>query len=190
MGVSVKKSWILIIDGKTVVLSDEEMQKVQATAKTENELTLVCDSPRCGSRFDASGPTTRTWTVEDAQNNPDNVPDDANRFIPVNNGQVACSKQCLKDWAEYCFVPAPSPKELRAKMEEEKKKQAEELKVLNPHLVQAPAEPVQMRTEYHVSELPATLPPHCGDTVKVVTTPVVEVPALCQNDEEGYGHGV
>ena len=183
MGVSVKKSWILIIDGKTVVLSDEEMQKVQATAKTENELTLVCDSPRCGSRFDASGPTIRTWTVEDAQNNPDKVPDDANRFIPVNNGQVVCSKQCLKDWAEYCFVPAPSPKELRAKMEEEKKKQAEELKTLNPHLVSAPNTDAKWDTRADANG--AVL--DTAETVQNRTMPTVEVPAVgsvCQAD--GY----
>jgi hypothetical protein len=29
-------------------------------------------------------------------------------------------------------------------------------------------QPVNPRTEYHVTDLPATLPPHCGDTLKVV----------------------
>jgi hypothetical protein len=61
-------------------------------------------------------------------------------------------------------------------MEEDKKKQAEELKDLNPHLV-APPDPVQIRTEQ-------------AQGLSASAMPAVEVQSLCQQDEEGYGHGV
>jgi len=166
MGIKVERTYKLSTNGGQVLYLSESEAQTLSVATTV--LTLVCDSPRCKARFEQAEPTSRSWAVEDAQTNPDNVPEDANRFIPINNGNVVCSKQCLKDWAEYSYVRPPSPRELRAKMEEDKKKQAEELKDLNPHLV-APPDPVQIRTEQ-------------AQRLSASAMPAVEVKALCQAD--------
>jgi hypothetical protein len=182
-------------DGQTIILSEEEAQTLQVAG---TGIDVTCDSPRCARRHETDKPTNRAWTLEDAQTNPDKVPDDANRFIPVDNGKWVCSKQCLKDYAEYAYVCPPSPKELRAQMEAAKEKQAEDLRNLNPHL-KSPEDsimpvsvmPVQNRTTPDDDKTcPATTngPGYC--TCPRVAMSAVEVPALCQQEIDGYGHGV
>jgi hypothetical protein len=189
MSVSVVRTYKLETNGGQVLYLSEK--EAQSLAVDETRATLTCDSSRCKARHAAESPQTVSWVEEDCQKDPTKIPDAVSDFIAFAQGKVACSPACLKDYITFDHVRPPSPRELRAKMEEEKKAQAEELKDLNPHL-RAP-EPVQNRTEYHVTELPATLPKHCGDTLKLVAagdegdtiargvaTPAVAVPALCQ----------
>lgn len=201
--------------GQTLYLSESEAQTL---AVKETRMTLTCDSSKCAGRHNADAPQTIAWSEEEALKDVEKVPPTINEYVSFGQGKVACCPQCVRDYFQYDFVCPPSPRELRARMDQEKAQQAEELKEMNPHL-RAP-EPIQNRTtpdvkqeiqkaldaaewegmtaddiirnrtEYHVTEVPATLPPHSGETLKVVATPTVEVPALCQEDEEGYGHGV
>jgi hypothetical protein len=157
-------------EGPTIVLSDEEAQRMEANA----DISFVCDSPKCKARNATPENATYSWNESEIRTDLQKQYE-VNKWIMLGPGKVVCSSQCAKDFFQYSYQPPENPKERIAAMEEEKKKQAEELAVLNPHLranaqlvpeANLLSEPVQTRTTPETD----------------IAMTAVEVPALCQAD--------
>jgi len=94
---------------------------------------------------------------------------------------VFCGRLCAIDYLQYSYVPPQPP---RIALENAKREQEKELQELNLHLVSG-------KTEYHATEVPAALPPHSGDTLKVVQktdNPSPESDATGYVDQEADVH--
>lgn len=165
MPVKINRTILVKSSDSTIALSEEELKK----AATETAVTITCSSSRCASRHDADGPKSISWTEEAIASDVSKLPDDFFEFMslrihttPVTEVAI-CGPQCLKDFMAYDFVP---PKSVRKIIEEQKAKQAEQLKELNPHLVQPV---INAQAEYHTPNIPAQLPNHSGAVLKVVS---------------------
>jgi hypothetical protein len=161
MPVKIERTYKLSTNGgQTLYLSESEAQTLIVD---ETRAILTCDSSRCKARHAAENPQSITWVEEEVQKDPTKIPDNINTFVNFGQGKVACSPQCVRDYFMYDHVIPPSPKELRAKMDADKKKAAEELQALNPHLVQETKEAMKVVREFLTPE-PTGNPPEKSKT--------------------------
>jgi hypothetical protein len=121
-------------DGSVTVLS--ETDKLEQS----NTFVVACDGPKCASRRNVDAPVEVRWVDTDIKDGTD-MPEGFFSLIKITVNPVDpkeysfCGPNCARDYLQYTYRPSQSPKALLRAEEEEKKKQAEELKTLNPHLV-------------------------------------------------------
>lgn len=103
--------------GTIVTMEDEDKISVKTP------VTMTCDGPKCGSRFERDNPTTVEWIEEEVREHPEIIPDAFWQFIrmgvnPASPKELAlCSVQCVKDYLTYSYTPPPSYKEQMAALE-------------------------------------------------------------------------
>lgn len=116
------------VSPRTITVEDPQGNKitVEATDKiqTKTPVTMTCDGPKCGSRFQANNPTIVEWVEEEVQQHPELLPDAFWGFIrmginPANPKELSfCGPQCAKDYLTYSYV---APKSYKEQMETIKK---------------------------------------------------------------------
>jgi hypothetical protein len=105
-----RKITVIGLAGGDIVVSDETQIKAETT------IEVTCDNPKCVGKFPGkdSGPTVVKWVVERAQENADEIPDEAWRLITRygfnEEPKTYCCRQCERE-ATKNYVAPISPRE-------------------------------------------------------------------------------
>lgn len=144
-------------NGQSLVLSGDD--------RIVKEITIPCSSQRCASRHEQESPVEFTF------NDQDPFPEAGDQFMslitpersPSNPGFPLpfCGPQCLRDYLVYQYL-APGPRQPESA--EQKLDVIDARNLATDELVRKTDS-----VEYHVESLPATLPNHSGNVLKVVS---------------------
>lgn len=115
---------------RTTIITDSKGQKVtmEPSDLVENRtpVKMVCDGPKCANRNTVmEHPVTVEWIQEEAQKNPETVPDGFFKFIRVGINPLEpvelsfCSAACTKDYMTYKYVEPKTYKEQMETLEKE-----------------------------------------------------------------------
>jgi len=106
---------VTLADGKKFILGPDD--KIDR----QTHVHITCDGPRCAS-YNSGASVTLHFTEEQVKKDVAALPDAFARFIklgidPFDFKELSfCGPRCAKDYLDYSYVPAKSPKERSEEM--------------------------------------------------------------------------
>lgn len=169
---------VKVANGSSILLGPQD--------RVVKEITINCESNRCAARHNQDKPVE--FTFDDGGNFPESGDSFLSLILPARSPVNAqdrprcfCSAGCLKDYLTYEYV-APGPR-VPLTVQTAGVQTGQEIVQKTDNQVESNS------AEYHVSQLPATLPPNSGAVLKVVESEAFPVAGTFVSDAAAQADG-